>query len=243
MPAVRIGDLNFIYEDFGLGLFQEIHVAATLDFLDGQNLIDAIRQAEASDVGLSYPSIADAFGKVRLSPRASIGITVQLLDNWKIYTLKDSGTFSLGEANIVKPDGSSPFVPNSAVTYIQNLSVASTVVTGGGGGAGAGAADIWAYPNRSLTDKAGFSLSPVAIAAIWAYTARTMTSFGNLIADFWSYTTRSLSGDQATQLQEVHQIHGLDSTSPLTVTDTTRTAGAIHQAIAETTGATTVTRQ
>lgn len=37
------------------------------------------------------------------------------------------------------------------------------------------------------------TLSSAGVAAIWAYSSRTLTSFGTLIADIWSYITRTLT--------------------------------------------------
>lgn len=143
MPSVTIGALTFIYRDDLLGLFQEINVDASVDFLDGQVLIDAIRQAEASDIGRSFSKIADASGKAILSAGVRVGVTIELLDNWKIYTLKNSGAFTVGGANVVKTDSSTIFVDNPSVTYNRDSAVASTQVSTGGGGGGAfTAADV-----------------------------------------------------------------------------------------------------
>lgn len=51
-----------------------------------------------------------------------------------------------------------------------------------------------------------------------------------------------LSGAQATQLEEIHKIHGLAIGSDLEVTATSRSAGAIEQTITEGGGTTTVSR-
>jgi len=153
MPSVTIDAITFIYADNLLGLTQEINVDASIDFLDGQALINAIRQAESSTIGMTFPRIADASGKAQLSSGVFVGTTIQLLDNWKIYTLKNSGSFSIGGANIVKSDGSTIFVNNPSVTYIQNLAVASTQVSTSGSGSGGSLtpADVWNYTSRSLT--------------------------------------------------------------------------------------------
>ena len=151
MSSVTVGVLTFIYEDNLLGLTQEINVAASVDFLDGQTLINAIRQAESSTVGMSYPPIAIASGRAQLSEGVSVGVTIQLRENWKIYTLKTGGAFAIGGANIVKSDGSNLFVNNPSITYIQNLAVASTQVSSGSGGSSFTAADVWAVPYSGLT--------------------------------------------------------------------------------------------
>lgn len=51
-----------------------------------------------------------------------------------------------------------------------------------------------------------------------------------------------LTPAQATMLLEIYKLYGLDPTSPLVVTDTSRNAGTVHQNITSTTNQTTVTR-
>ena len=82
----------------------------------------------------------------------------------------------------------------------------------GGGGSGATAQEVWEYATRSLTDKAGFSLSSAGIQAIWDALTTALTtasSIGKLLvdninatiasrsslsaADVWSVATRSLT--------------------------------------------------
>lgn len=58
----------------------------------------------------------------------------------------------------------------------------------------------------------------------------------------WAYAQRSLSGTQATQLAEIWQLHGLDPSAPLAVTDASRTTGTVAQALVTAAGTTTVTR-
>lgn len=67
-------------------------------------------------------------------------------------------------------------------------------------------------------------------------------SAGEIAAAVWAYATRNLTGEQATQLQELHRIHGLESGVPLVVTPTERTAGAITQNVSEAGDTVTVER-
>lgn len=67
--------------------------------------------------------------------------------------------------------------------------------------------------------------------------------YNALAAAVWAFASRSLSGDQAGQLRELFEIHGLDPAKPLQVTDTARTAGTIAQGINTAGNTTTVTRQ
>ena len=77
---------------------------------------------------------------------------------------------------------------------------------------GATAADVWAYATRSLTDKAGFTISgtkttldalnDITAASVWVVASRTLTAFtGQPRTDLvgsdnavWAYATRELTG-------------------------------------------------
>lgn len=69
-------------------------------------------------------------------------------------------------------------------------------------------ADIWDALTSGLTtsgsigklfvdniDAALSSLSTLTAAGVWAYSSRTLTSFGALVATIWSYATRTLTQD------------------------------------------------
>jgi len=174
MPSVTVGALTFIYADNLLGLTQEINIDASIDFLDGQVLINAIRQAESSTIGMTFPRIADASGKAQLSSGVFVGVTIQLLDNWRIYTLKNSGAFSTGGANIVKSDGTTIFVTNPSVTYIQNLAVASTQVSTSG--SSFTASDVWAVPYSGLTQTGTIGRLLYWIGKLFGATSTSVTA-------------------------------------------------------------------
>lgn len=73
--------------------------------------------------------------------------------------------------------------------------------------------------------------SGASAAEIWAYTlSNGLTAGQNVVAIY-------------TMLNELHLIHGLKLGSPLTVTPTTRVAGAVEQAIEQSGNDVTVTRQ
>jgi hypothetical protein len=85
---------------------------------------------------------------------------------------------------------------------VWDESMAAHVTAGTTGASlnGAGSAgDPWTAPNRSLTDKAGFSLSvtpPTAgdiATAVWGVATRTLSSVGSLVADIWAAATRTLT--------------------------------------------------
>jgi hypothetical protein len=63
------------------------------------------------------------------------------------------------------------------------------------------AADVWAYPNRSLTTFG------TLVADIWNYSTRSLSNFGTLIADIWSRDSRTLtSTDSAALVTSIAEI-------------------------------------
>jgi len=76
----------------------------------------------------------------------------------------------------------------------------------------------------------GVDLSALA-AAVWEYASRTLTG-----------SSTALTLTQATQLEEVWKLHGLDPAATLSVTATTRTAGSISQTLNTNGSTTTVAR-
>lgn len=90
---------------------------------------------------------------------------------------------------------------------------------------------------QSASQFLGLGFSPgepapgASAAEIWAYTlSNGLTAGQNVVAIY-------------TMLNELHLIHGLKLGSPLTVTPTTRVAGAVEQAIEQSGNDVTVTRQ
>lgn len=100
---------------------QIIRVPSTISVLTAQELIDAIREAESYDGGMLFNKIANATGKDALSGSVLIGITLTLLENWKILSDKTSGFFTVQDGNIIRHDATTPFAPNNYITYQQIL--------------------------------------------------------------------------------------------------------------------------
>jgi len=117
-------------------LQEVIFVEDTIINLEVQEIINGLREAEASIPGISYAQIGDASGKENLSlaPPIQTGITVQLLGNWRIYSERTSGVFRVLGGNLLRADGNDPFEPNNYITYLNIQSAASTIVTTGGTG-------------------------------------------------------------------------------------------------------------
>ena len=110
---------------------EEINVGNGFDDLDIQELVNAIREAEYSETGITFDKIGDASGKNDLDAAngVQVGITLELLGDWVVYTEKVAGTFKVWGGNLLQTGGGDPFKENPLVTYINILSAASTIVT------------------------------------------------------------------------------------------------------------------
>lgn len=113
-------------------------VADTLTTI--QSLADAIRTYEEDLNNLDYPSIMAAAGKDDLGGGAFTGITLTLLDGWKIRVNGTPGVetqYTINQGNLVTSDASSPTVFGTNVKWeIQQSTSPALVVTAGGGGGG-----------------------------------------------------------------------------------------------------------
>lgn len=116
---------------------QVIDIDSAVQSLDVYDLWVAIRTAGGGDVGITYPVIARASGLDTLDNVQNITtfITVTLLDNWEVNSLRTSGKFTLTGGNLLRDDGEDPFLDNPLITYFAFFSQAgtvSTVATGSG---------------------------------------------------------------------------------------------------------------
>lgn len=125
---------NYIYGDMIFDFVDQIiYCENTINVLDMQGLINGCREAECSEVGVEFPIICRASGKNNLDTNTGvqIGITLELLGDWRIYSQKTSGKFVATAGNLIQGgpnrDGD-PFEPNNLVNYISIQSAASTIV-------------------------------------------------------------------------------------------------------------------
>jgi hypothetical protein len=117
------GLLTFLYEE------QIISVEDTITSLTAQELINAIREAEECVIGELHTKIATADGKTSLGSGVQTGITVILLEGWVIYSTLSSGRFTLEGGNVVRHDATTPFEPNTNITYTQVLVQGAVIAT------------------------------------------------------------------------------------------------------------------
>ena len=118
-------DYGFDFDD------QRIDIDVGVVNIDVINLYTAIKEAQASEVGIVYPQIGRGEGRTVLSGSISTFLTVSLLDNWEVNTLQTSGNLQVSGGNLVRADESDPFRDNPLITYINNLSQAGVVAETG----------------------------------------------------------------------------------------------------------------
>lgn len=114
-------------------LNQIIEVPAPDTALDLQYLVNQTRDIEDNDDGITYPKILDAFGKQSLGGSSFVGITVQLLENWRIRFEARAGptteVMTISGGNLVKEGGVNPIAP-SAFTTVTLAQSSSPTITG-----------------------------------------------------------------------------------------------------------------
>ena len=102
--------------------------------LDLQYLINSIREAE-DDItpGMAYPKIADAFGKQDLGGGVTVGITVVLLDGWRVKFEDRSGpstiSTTISGGNFVGEAGANPVAPATYVQVTVAQSTSASIIT------------------------------------------------------------------------------------------------------------------
>ena len=112
---------------------QIVYVDATVDNMIVSNLWTAIKEAQATEFGMPFGAIATGGGNDVLGTGVETFLTVTLLENWEISTLKTSGRFEVSGGNLIRADQADPFLDNPNITYIAFLSqagIATVVETG-----------------------------------------------------------------------------------------------------------------
>ncbi len=102
--------------------------------LDLQFLIDEIRTAEHNLApGMNYDKIADAYGKQDLGGGLKVGITVVLLDGWRVAFAARPGpttvSVSITGGNFVGEAGANPIAPTNFTQVTISQSTSATLVS------------------------------------------------------------------------------------------------------------------
>lgn len=102
--------------------------------LDLQFLINSIRDAEDDlTPGMAYAKIADAFGKQDLGGGVKVGITVVLLNGWRVMFSARTGPSTVSVAitggNFVGEAGANPVAPSPYTQVTTTQSSSATIIT------------------------------------------------------------------------------------------------------------------
>jgi len=101
-----------------------------------QELINAIRDWEDSAEGITVKSVANAFGKQGLTETTAVGITLELINNWRIQFGAQSEwtTCYIEGGNLVATNdyGNDPIKPSPFVNTIIAQSISASLIAGSG---------------------------------------------------------------------------------------------------------------
>lgn len=102
--------------------------------LDLQYLINSIREAEDDiNPGMAYPKIADAYGKQDLGGGVRVGITVVMLDGWRVaFEARpgpDTVSVSISGGNFVGEAGANPISPTEYTQVTVQQSTSASIAT------------------------------------------------------------------------------------------------------------------
>lgn len=93
-----------------------------------QDLVNFIREEEASERGIVYDAIAGASGKEDLGNGVAVGVTVNLLGDWQIKFWEGNYIAKIYGGNLVGGPGGDPIAYSAGVQTLLIQSAASTVV-------------------------------------------------------------------------------------------------------------------
>lgn len=102
--------------------------------LDLQYLLNSIREAEDDlSPGMAYAKIADAFGKQDLGGGVQVGVTVVLLDGWRVQFEDRAGpttiAMTITGGNFVGEAGANPVAPSAYTSVTTQQSSSATIIT------------------------------------------------------------------------------------------------------------------
>jgi hypothetical protein len=124
------------------------------------DLLGDIRSAEETAQGIVYGQIASASGGESLGGAVSVGITVNLLDDWQIRFAAGNYIAKVAGGNLVGGLGGDPIAYSSGVQVLLVQSAASTIVT-----TSTGSGLSVAESNKLMS----IPTAPANAAAVWEY--------------------------------------------------------------------------
>jgi len=123
-------------------LAQRIQITSPQTVVLIQDLVNACRIEEASQLGIADSRIISAAGKEVLSAGVQVGITMTLLDNWQLEFWAGNYTATITGGNLVAASGDAMAYVVGGPQVEITLSAAATITAGAGGGAGPSASAI-----------------------------------------------------------------------------------------------------
>ena len=106
-----------------------INITSPQNTLSCQELINAIRDEEASATGIRYPQIATASGKEDLGSGVTVGMTINLISPWQIKFWSGNYIAKVAGGNLVGGLDGDPIAYSAGVQVLLVQSAASTIVT------------------------------------------------------------------------------------------------------------------
>ena len=137
-----------------------INIPSPQNPLSCQELINAIREEEASASGIWYPQIATASGKEDLGSGVAVGMTVNLIEPWQVKFWAGNYIAKVAGGNLVGGLGGDPIAYSAGVQVLLVQSAASTIVTTSTG------SGLSAEEHDKLMN---VPTAPVNAAAVWEY--------------------------------------------------------------------------
>lgn len=110
---------------------QIIDITSPQQDVEMQDLLNAIREAEYSWLGMAYPKIADATGKDSLGGGVTTGITVTLYPDWQLRFWQGNYTANITGGNLVGGKNGEPVAYTAGVQVLLVQSAASTLINTG----------------------------------------------------------------------------------------------------------------
>jgi len=229
-----------------------------------QDLVDTCRVLEDDlSPGMSQPRLIDAAGKEDLGGGTQVGITAKLNNAQVRFQARTTPV----ETGTHTGSGNSANLIDAAADFTMAAVARGSIVINCTDGSISQVKDLVSSTELSFLPPGPFGGTDNDFDASDAYTVWNVTEVairaGNLTAvddmdvaieallpSFGTKPTVELSTSAALvnaavlalKIDELHNIHGLDSTEPLLITDTARTTGAITQTVLDDGTTTTVTR-
>lgn len=190
-----------IVVDFAAELIEV--TSPTVDILV-QDLINAVREAEASERGIVYEQIARASGKEDLGGGVTVGISLELLGNWQVHFWAGNYIAKIAGGNLVGGPGGDPVAYTAGVQVLLIQSAASTIVTSGTGGA---TGDGFTTSDRSTLE--AVKVDTTALRADTANLLARPIASGSSGAGASSGTLSSSSASSGAVVKLLNQIYAL----------------------------------